>query len=87
MFYCVKASEAPLNPRHSKGEYARLSVMLAVDVHVRMTVTFGSRIDGRFIRVLLPTSTTPGLQWPHTLRLSVGDDLGDHAGTMAGTRS
>jgi len=44
MCYCVKASEAPVKPRHSKGEYAMQSVMLAVDVHVRMTVTFGSRI-------------------------------------------
>ena len=87
MFYCVKASEAPLKPRHSRREYARLSVTLAVDVHVRMTVTFGSGIVRRFIRVLLPSSTTPGLQWPHPLRLSLGDDLGDHAGTMAGSRS
>ena len=86
MFYCVKASEAPLKPRHSKGEYARLSVMLAVDVHVRMTVTFGSRIVGRFFKVLLLSSTTPGLQWPHPLRLSFGNDLGDYAGSMAGSR-
>ena len=37
-------SKAPVKPRHSKGEYAMQSVKLAVDVHVRMTVTFGSRI-------------------------------------------
>ena len=61
------------------------SVTLAVDVHVRMTITFDSRIVD-FFKVLLPSSTTPGLQRPHPLRLSFGNDLGDYASSMAGSR-
>ena len=35
-----------------------------------------------YFKVLLPSSTTPGLQ-TQTLRLSFGNDLGDYAGSMA----
>ena len=60
------------------------SVKLAVDVHVRMTVTFGSRIVEVF-KVLLPSGTSPGLARPHPLVLSIIADIVNHGSAVAGT--